>query len=474
MRIFFEWRVILDILLIMVLIYSMYRALRATGAWKIALGLTFAVGVALVARVLSLDGIEWLFSIFSQIALVAVLIIFQPEIRRVLERSFSFHHARRGRMDDSVPEVLDQALFDLAEKHWGGLVVLAGEVPINQWVTEGVRLDAVPSVPLLMSIFDPYSPGHDGAAMIEGGRLSRFAVHLPLSVTNRLPNTFGTRHHAAMGLSEKTDSLVFAVSEERGVVTAFRDGERYKMKKRGEVADLIGKFNAYREPVAGGRRTKKYLFITLGEIVVSLSLSVLIWVTFVQPKTEIREMAYSVPIEYSPPAKHLTLSAKPAEAKLLLKGSVSDLRALDPSQLRVQVDLSSLAPGKHRIDLSKADLVVPKNLKLRDVQPDSFDLEVKEIKKVSLRSVPLQPQLIGSLPDGFILTSIETTPSSIVIEENDSDDIAYLATNPISLEGLQESVTVSSKVIVPEKLASQAEKWPDVTVQLAISAENKQ
>lgn len=469
-----EWRTILDVLLITVLIYSIYRALRATGAWKIALGLTLAVGVALVARLLGLDGIEWLFSIFSQIALVALLIIFQPEIRRVLERSFSFHHARRSKTDESVPEVLDQALFDLAEKHWGGLVVLAGEVPINQWVTEGVRLDAVPSVPVLMSLFDPYSPGHDGAAIVEGGRLSRFAVHLPLSVTNRLPNTYGTRHHAAMGLSEKTDSLVFAVSEERGLITAFRDGTLYKMKKRGEVADLIGKFKAYREPVASGRRTKKYFFITLGEIVVSLSLAVLIWVTFVQPKAEIRKMAYAVPIEYSPAAKNTTLSAKPMEAKFLLEGSVADLRALDPSQLRIRVDLSSLTPGKHRVFLTKADLVFPKNLKLREVQPDFFDLDVKEIRKVSLRKVPVQPQLIGSLPDGFILTSVEAVPSSIAIEESGSDDISYLATTPIHLQGLQESVTVVSKVVVPEKLASQAGKWPDVTVRLAISAENKQ
>lgn len=465
MAYFFDWRIILDVLLICLLIYSVYRALRATGAWKIALGLTFAVAVALVSKVLGLQGIEWIFSNFTQVALVALLIIFQPEIRRILERSFSFHHGKRVGSENQIPEILDQALFDLAEKHWGALVVFVGEVPIKQWVTEGVNLDAKPSLPLLLSLFDPYSPGHDGAAIIEGSRLTQFGSHLPLSKTNRLSNEYGTRHHAAMGMSERTDSLVFAVSEERGVVTAFRDGEIYTMKSRGDVAQIIYNFVEYKEPVKGKRKAGKKYFYTFAEIIASLSLAVLIWIAFIQPKTEIREMIYTVPIEYERPAKDMLISGKKSEAKLLLQGPLSVLRGLDPSQLRVRLDLSSLTPGMHRISLADAVIVYPSNLMLVEVEPDSFELEIRQ---VNFRNVSIQPQLIGSLPNGYILSSVEIFPSSVAIE--DTVDISYLTTTPIYMNGLRENVTVLCKIIIPEKLQPQDRRWPDVMVRLVISA----
>lgn len=468
MRFFHEWRILLDLLLISLLIYSIYRALWATGAWKIALGLTFAAGIALVARVLGLHGIEWIFSNFSQVALVALLIIFQPEIRRMLERFLSFYRSRRGGKDLMLPEIIDRALFDLAERRWGALVVFPGEVSIQQWVTGGTDLDALPGGSVLLSLFDPNSPGHDGAVVIEGNRIQRFGAHLPLSQTKRLSSEYGTRHHAAMGLSERTDALVFAVSEERGEVSAFRDGRLHKMKARGEAAELLLQFFEHREPLAAGRKTRKNLLYTSGEIVASLCLAALMWIAFIQPKTEIREMLFTVPIEYQGATKNMTLAGKQTEAKLRLEGPLSVLRGIDLSQLRVQVDLSSLSAGTHRIELADADIMFPNNLKLTEVQPEGFELEIRQ---VNLRSVPIQPQLIGSLPDGFILSSIEINPSSISIE--DSGDTPFLTTTPIYLHGLRENVTVLCKIIVPEKLQPLERKWPDVTVQITISPGKK-
>ena len=467
-RFFFQWRVLLDLLLITILLYTVYRALRATGAWKIALGLTFTAGIAVSARVLGLQGIEWMFSNFSQIALVALLIIFQPEIRRILERSFSFSHARRGGIEQQIPGVIDQVLFDLAQNRWGALIVFKGEIPIQQWVTDGVVLEALPSVPLLVSLFDPSSPGHDGAAVFEGNRITRFGVHLPLSQTNKLSNDFGTRHHAALGLAEKTDALVFAVSEERGIVSAFRNGSVQKIRDRGDAARLIVEHYEQREPVDGIRKTKKDFFFSLAEVAISLLVAILIWTTLIQSRTEIREMFFTVPIEYSKSSKNIALSGKQAEAKLLLEGPLSILRTLEPSLLRVQVDLSTLLPGKHHITLSNANIDMPGKLRLVEIQPAAFDIVIKQVEE---RNIPIQPQFIGAVPNGYRLTSMEISPSTIVV--TDPGNTTFLTTTPIFLNGLRESTTVLCKIVIPEKMHFREGKWPDVIVRLTISEDKE-
>ena len=143
---FIEWRIITDIILLTAIIYYIYRTLLSTGTWKIALGLTLAVLLAMVARVLGLQGTEWIFSNFSSIALLMLLIIFQPEIRRILERSFFFGQFQRQEKNVQLCELLDQVLFDLAERRWGALIVVPGQVPIRQWVTGGMGMQSSLSI----------------------------------------------------------------------------------------------------------------------------------------------------------------------------------------------------------------------------------------------------------------------------------------------------------------------------------------
>ncbi|MFZ5758141.1 MAG: diadenylate cyclase [Thermodesulfobacteriota bacterium] len=470
MQNFLQWRVLLDITLITLLLYSFYRTLRATGAWKIALGLTFAAGVALVARLLGLQGFEWIFSNFSQIAVLALLIIFQPEIRRILERTFFLgHHHRRAEKKTETAEIIDQALFDLAERRWGALLVFPGEVPLQQWITEGVLLDALAGPQLLLSLFDTSSPGHDGAVIIQGERIDRFGVHLPLSVSNRLSKDLGTRHHAAMGLAEKTDALVFAVSEERGTVSAFLDGEMVRLTSRGDVARLIAEHARRLETFAGTVVAKKQNSLrTIAEIGASFSLAVLLWLTLIQSGTEIREMLFTVPIEYSKASKNIELIGKQEEVKLLMEGPLATLRGVDPYQLRVQVDVSQLGPGRHRIDLSDATIVVPNKLRLLDIQPANFEVK---IKKVEARKVPVSPQFIGTLPAGYRIGAMEIIPAAITIEN--AGHIDSLTTQPIYLSGLAESTTVQSRLVVPEQLQEEGKNWPEVSVKLTIVKDRK-
>lgn len=462
----FEGRIILDIIIITVIIFSIYRTLQATGTWKIALGLGLAVLLAVLARVLGLQGTEWIFSNFSPIALLMLLIIFQPEIRRILERSFFLGQLHQESENNELSVLIDKALFELSERNWGTIIVLPGKIPIQQWITDGIHLDGIASLHLLLSIFDAGSPGHDGAVVIDNERVDRFAVHLPLSQTNRLSKLYGTRHNAAMGLAEKTDALIFTVSEERGEVSAFHEGRHIILRQPGDAEKMMEDHFQQKQDPADLMEKKKKLFPALIGITTSFALAILLWTTLIQPRTELREMLFSVPIEYIKKDKNIVLKEKINETKLLLEGPIAALRSLEPSELRILVDVSNLEPGRHNINLGDETVIIPNRFKIIEMDPDSFDIDIKQLFS---HNIPIKPQLIGSLPKGFILVKTELSPPAItatMMEETGAKET--LTTTPIYLSGLRESTTVYCKLVNTEGLQLQDKKSNDVIVHLTI------
>jgi len=199
-------------------LFFLYRTLLRLGTWKILAGILIALVVFATASLLDLRGIEWIYSNLSQVALIALIVIFQPELRKIFERAASLRRSEIGKGASDLTFMVSDAMFALAQQRRGAILVLPGKEPLGEWLSGGLALNADPSLPLIMSIFDPNSPGHDGAIIIENGKLTRFGVRLPVSKTDNLPVEFGTRHHAAMGLSEVSDALV-VVSEERGSIS---------------------------------------------------------------------------------------------------------------------------------------------------------------------------------------------------------------------------------------------------------------
>ena len=167
---------------------------------------------------MDLSGIEWIFDNLSHVAVMGLIVIFQPELRKIFERAVS---VRRAKVDDTGEELsglIADSLLELSQKRRGALIVFPGRESIREWLSGGFQLDAAPSFPLFMSIFDPNSPGHDGALIVRDGRFFSFGVRLPVSQSHRLSEAYGTRHHAAMGLSEKSATAVpSAEATNRGV-----------------------------------------------------------------------------------------------------------------------------------------------------------------------------------------------------------------------------------------------------------------
>lgn len=272
-----DWRVSLDIVLIAMGIFFLYHTLRTTGTWKIVLGIVLAALVFIAAKVLGLRGIEWIYSNLSPILLIALIVIFQPEFRKIFERVASFQPMEGVGETTKLSHLLSDVLFALAEQRRGALVVIPGKDSIKPWTSEGIGLNARPSFPILMSIFDPHSPGHDGAAIIERGKIMSFGVRLPASQHTSLSQELGTRHHAAMALAECTDSLVIAVSEERGTITIFRGVQNQKIENKG---DMVKKITEHLETAASYElpgfqlRNRRVLIM---ELLVSFLLAFLFW-----------------------------------------------------------------------------------------------------------------------------------------------------------------------------------------------------
>jgi diadenylate cyclase len=470
LKLMLDWRVILDILLLAAALFLLYRTLHRLGAWKIVAGIFLAIAIFVVASILDLRGIRWLYSNLSQVALIGLIVIFQPEIRKVFERAASLRGRGRGRdYTDLVMVVVDTA-FSLAEKKRGALFVMPGKEPVERWLSGGLDLNAIPTFPLIMSIFDPNSPGHDGALIIDRGRLTQFGVRLPLSKTDNLSEDFGTRHHAAMGLSEVSDSLVVVVSEERGIITTFREGKPQRVHDR---SDLSKRLISHWETIAlhgiempKGTKSRELVF----QIGFSLIVALVFWSTVILGQMEIREKAFTVPIEYIGIPKNLALAGdQPTEIKLHLTGPKSNLDDITPANLSTRIDLSEALAGRQVLVVSEKNVLLPRSVKLVGATPSSISVSLEEIVETE---VEVQPQLVGTLPQGLELVSVTVIPKQVKIlaPASDMEQRINLMTEPIYLESIKKDVKLSNRIVAPPNIKPADKKWPDVEVMIKVRA----
>jgi len=463
-----DWRVILDILLIAAVLYFLYRTLLRLGTWKIVTGILLAMALFIVANILDLKGINWIYSNLSQVAVIALIVLFQPELRKVFERAASLGGKKLDKSGPALAALYGDAAFTLAEHRRGAILVFPGRDPIKRWLTGGSELNADPTLPLILSIFDPNSPGHDGAVVVDNSKLERYGVRLPLSKTGRLSNEFGTRHHAAMGLSEVTDALVLVISEERGEVTIFLDGLAKKPMDRQETAEQI--LSHWQKTASSAIELYEYRKRRnlIPEIAISLTLALAFYSTVVISKMEIREKAVTVPIEYISAPENLALTGdNPTEIKLHLTGPKSDLDEVKPSQLNVKIDLSKTKAGRQVFVVAEENIQLPRSVKLLNATPSSLSLSLEEIVE---SEVEVQPQLVGTLPKGLELVSVEVTPKKIKVlsPAGGTEERANLVTTPIYLESIKEDVTLVRKIIAPPNLRPRGKKWPEIEVSIHV------
>jgi len=232
---------IIDILIITYIFYKLYKLMRGTIAFQIFIALLLIIGFSLLAQVLNLQAVGWLLSRITEIWVIAFIILFQPELRRLLSIIGTTRIARaflKIDINENVTEVAD-ACIEIQKQKWGALIVVTRNASLGEIAENGEQLNSKINKELLISIFNPKSPLHDGAVLINNNSIESARCTLPLSET-KISNgkKLGTRHRAGIGITEETDAIAIIVSEENQEISIAEEGRLYKCLNQ---EDLIHK-----------------------------------------------------------------------------------------------------------------------------------------------------------------------------------------------------------------------------------------
>ena len=375
---------VIDILVVTVLLYTATAWLRQTQAAFVIRGIFVLAAVYIVARYLDLQLTAWLFQGFFAIFLIIIVVIFQEELRQIFERIAVWSLATkppRPLRSDAV-DILVGTLADLAKEKIGALVVVEGRDPIDRHIMGGIELGGKLSAPLLKSIFDPHSAGHDGAVIIENDRISRFAAHLPLSNDFQQLANVGTRHSAALGLTELSDALCIAVSEERGTISFARNGRLRQVDNIQELGLLLRRFLQEKYP-SSERRTFSLALVRENWVVklVTFSLAVGLWYVLI-PGSSTVEVTYKLPVQVQNlPADYHVEEVMPSQVNATFTGPRRAFYFFDPGKLKVTVDLSATDPGRKVLRLTEQNVQHPQDLTLQQLDPQTLRVSVRKVSR---------------------------------------------------------------------------------------------
>lgn len=367
-----------DILVVSVLAYAAILWFRQTRSRFVVSGVAALVALYFAAQLFDMYLTLELFRLVISVALIALVVIFQEELRRVFERIVSARPFRAGAVEgrDELVETVTRAVATMANTKTGALIVFKGTAPLERHLTGGISLDAKPSEPILYSIFDPHSAGHDGAVVIDRGRITKFAAHLPLSQSPGAAH-LGTRHCAAIGLSERSDAFIIVVSEERGTISVPHAGS-LEVVTAGELGSRLQHFLEHSFPKKRRSFWKRVFTERLGAKALAFVLAVVAWLVVAREQSELVARTFTVPIQYSDVRPNIIPEgAHPAQVRVTLQGSARQFRTIDPGSLSISIDVNKLGPGWHSIELSPSDVSRPRDIAVKRISPTHVNVHIQ-------------------------------------------------------------------------------------------------
>jgi len=236
-----RWQDLVDIVLMSIIVYRLLLIIKGTKAAHMLIGLGVLLMASLLSRYFELYTVDWLIQSFWAQIVIAIIILFQPEIRRALAQmgETRFLHTLTPAEELKSLEEIVRATIALANRKIGGLIAIERETSLKDFIEIGVSLDARVSKEILLSIFHPTSPIHDGAVVIKGNRIVAAGCFLPITMSPDISKSLGTRHRAAMGLSEETDAVILIVSEETGTISMAIQGKLETHLDMGTLRDTL-------------------------------------------------------------------------------------------------------------------------------------------------------------------------------------------------------------------------------------------
>ena len=243
---------VLEIIIISVLIYNILVWIKKTKAWSLLKGILIIAVFVLLAAVFEMNTILWIVNNLFSVAVIAVVVILQPELRKAMEElgnkkmissiipfDLTRSGSELGRFSDRTINEIAKACFEMGKVKTGALIVIEQEQSLSEYERTGIEVDAIVSCPLLINIFEHNTPLHDGAVIIRGNRVTSATCYLPLSDSTILSKDLGTRHRAGVGISEATDSMTVIVSEETGKISVAYMGRLYRNLDQESLKDKL-------------------------------------------------------------------------------------------------------------------------------------------------------------------------------------------------------------------------------------------
>ena len=406
-----RWQDIVDISLVSYILLRFYALFRGTNAFRVLIGMTILWFFEQSAVSMGLVVTSWVVQGVVALGAFIIIVIFRNEIRNVLLarnlKSILWDFSSKTVI--TTIETIVQSVHEMAQHKCGALIVFPGKEDLEEVVLGGIAWKGEISKEMILSIFWPDNPVHDGAAVIQGDQIKQVAAILPLSRRDDLPSYYGTRHRAALGLAEATDALVIAVSEERGDVVIAKDSQLKTVKQKRRLGQILQEHMGV--ALKKGRESRKEKLVFIAAAIFSVVFTTGVWLSVSRGVDTL--VTLQVPLEYTKRDLAMEIVKTSVNAvNLDLEGSGALIKSIRPDQVQVRLDLSKSKAGPNTFTISRKNISLPPGIVLKGVTPSVVDVDLDVLIK---KELPVQIDWVGRLPDHFILEEATVEPQTVEI-----------------------------------------------------------
>ena len=446
-----RWQDIVDICLVSYILLRFYVLFRGTNAFRVLIGMTILFFFEQVASSMGLIVTSWVVQGVVALGAFIIIVIFRNEIRTVLLarnlKSILWEFSAKTVI--TTIETIVQSVHEMAQQKCGALLVFPGKEDLEEVVQAGVPWKGALSKEMILSIFWPDNPVHDGAAIVQGDQIVQVGAILPLSRREDLPSYYGTRHRAALGLAESTDALVIAVSEERGDVVVARGSQLKVVKQKRRLGQILQEHMGV--SVRKGRQTRRETLSFIAAALFSVVFTTGVWLSVSRGVETL--VTLQVPLEYTKRDLAMEIvNTSVNTVNLELEGSGALIKSIRPDQVQVRLDLGKSKAGPNTFTITHKNISLPPGIVLKGVKPSVVDVELDVLIK---KELPVQIDWVGRLPDHFILEDAIVEPQTVEIigGKRMLEKMQTLYTEKVPLDNLEvEGVVTANVALNPASL----------------------
>ena len=437
---FIRWQDVIDILLNSYILFRLYVLFRETYVFRVLTGIALLWIFQRIAVFFGLILTSWVMQGITAVVALIIIIVFRNEIRSVLQAK-NLRAILWGFPQKSVPttiQIIVDSVKALSKRHIGALIVLPAKENLEDVFRGGIPLRGLISKEMITSIFWGDNPVHDGAIIIEEDRIARVGVILPLSYKSDLPSRYGTRHRAALGLSESTDALVIVVSEETGKVVVAKDTKITDIDSTAIFTKILQEHMGIHEEENVYQQKEKFKMSIAA--IISVFFITGIWFSFSKGLDTL--ITLEIPAEYTKRDPRFEIvDASVHAVRLDLAGSGALIKSIQPEQVQVKLYLGNAVVGRNIFSITQESITLPPGIFLRKVVPSVIEVTLDETIK---KEFSVQIDWVGELPKGLILAKIFFDPEKIEVigGKRILENLSTIYTEKVHLESMKTSGTI--------------------------------